>query len=112
LPVALIAGGGAALTGGVIVGLVGVSEASSAPTSDGEAADGARTKMIVGDVIGGVGLAAVVVGVVMLLTAGDDPPPEVGQQASSSARPAGRRGERCARTPCWSASATGLTLRW
>ena len=112
LPVSLIAGGGAALTGGVIVGLVGVSEASSAPTSDGEKADAARTKMIVGDVIGGVGLAAVVVGVVMLLSAGDDPPPAVGASASSSAwRPARGRG-RCARAACWSASANGATLRW
>jgi hypothetical protein len=111
LPVSLIAGGGAALTGGVIVGLVGVSQASSAPTSDGEEADAARTKMIVGDVIGGVGLAAVVVGVVMLLTAGDEPQPEVGQQPSTAARPT-RGSTGCARTPCWSASAGGATLRW
>ncbi|MEJ7730255.1 MAG: hypothetical protein WKG00_13685 [Polyangiaceae bacterium] len=113
LPASLIAGGGAALAGGVIVGLVGVSEASSAPTRDGEEADAARTKMIVGDVIGGVGLAVVVVGVVMLLTAGDEPPPEVGQHASSfSTGHARRGGARCARTACWSASASGATLRW
>lgn len=109
LPVSLIAGGGAALTAGVIVGVVGVSEASSAPTSDGDEADSARTKMIVGDIIGGVGLAAIAVGVVLLLTGGDDVPAQVGQQAAGHGLPGARA---CARPVCLRPTPQGAALLW
>ena len=70
LPFALIGGGAPALAAGVIVGMIGVGEASDAPTSDGPEADGARTKMLVGDILGGAGIAAGGVGAVLLLLGG------------------------------------------
>ena len=78
VPVTLMAGGAAAFGVGLAVGLVGVSEAGDAPTSDGPEAKAARTKAIAGDVVGGVGIAAAGVGLILLLVdlTSEDPSPE------------------------------------
>jgi hypothetical protein len=66
LPLVLLGVGGALFIGGTTLGLVGVSQASSAPTRDGSAAHGAQTKAIAGDLVAGAGTAAV--GLILLLT--------------------------------------------
>jgi len=68
-------GGGVAFGVGLTVGLLGVSQAADAPTSDGPEAESARTKSIVGDVVAGVGIVAAGVGLVLLLVDGDDQDP-------------------------------------
>jgi hypothetical protein len=68
LPLALIGGGGALLVGGIVVGVLGVSQASSAPTKDGPQASSAKTKALVGDILGGAGIVAAGIGVVLLIT--------------------------------------------
>ena len=74
LPIVLM-GGGAALLGIAIgVGVAGLRQANDAPSSEGDEADGARTKAIVADVLGGTGIVAAAVGLVLLLTGDDDPP--------------------------------------
>jgi hypothetical protein len=67
LPVALMVGGGALLAGGVVVGLLGVSQASGAPTQDGPDATSGKTKALAGDIVGGVGIAAAGLGVVLFV---------------------------------------------
>jgi hypothetical protein len=67
LPIGLLAGGGAAIAGGVTLGLVGLADAHSAPSATGPAASDARTKGIAGDVLAGTGIAAAGVGLVLLL---------------------------------------------
>jgi hypothetical protein len=98
IPIALLAGGGAVAAAGLVVGLVGVSEASDAAPGDDDAADAARAKAIAGDVVVGVGVAAAAVGVVLLLT-GDDGAPPAREQATD-------------RTHRWAAGPRGLALRW
>ena len=103
LPFALIGGGAAGLGAGAIVGLFGVSQASDAPTRDGPEADAARTKMHVGDVLGGLGVVAAGVGVVLLLTR-----PSARAPASARATPAPRIGSSvvalCRRGPSMSSA--------
>jgi hypothetical protein len=67
IPLVIVGAGGAVFVGGLVVGLLGVSQASSAPTKDGPEASAARTKGLIGDVVGGTGLAAIAVGGVLLL---------------------------------------------
>jgi hypothetical protein len=67
LALGLTVGGGAALVGGVVVGLVGVSKAGSSETRDGSGADSARRLALVGDITAGVRLVAAGVGVYLLL---------------------------------------------
>lgn len=67
LPIALLSGGGALAVAGVVVGIVGVTEASDAPTSDGPEARSARTKAITGDVLAGTGIVGAGVGLFLLL---------------------------------------------
>ena len=67
LPVVLLAAGGAALAGGVALGLVGLADARGAGSATGPAADDARAKGLAGDVIAGTGIAAATVGLVLLL---------------------------------------------
>lgn len=98
LPIGLIAGGGVAVAAGLVVGLVGVGEASDAAPGDDGAADAARAKAITGDVVVGVGLAAAAVGVVLLLRGDDAPPPP--------------RDQLAARGPRWAAGPRGVGLRW
>lgn len=66
LPFSLIAGGAAILGAGAALGLVGVNDASKAPTRDGPAAEQARTLALAGDVLAGVGIATAVAGVIVL----------------------------------------------
>lgn len=66
LPFTLIAGGTAMLAGGAALGLTAVNDASSAPTRDGAAAEGARHLALAGDVLAGVGLATAAAGVIVL----------------------------------------------
>ena len=70
LPIALMSVGGGLFIGGMTVGLVGLRQASQAPTRDGPEANAARTKGVVGDVIAGTGVATAGVGLVILLTSG------------------------------------------
>jgi hypothetical protein len=70
LPVALLVGGTLVFAGGLAVGLVGIKEASDAPTRDGPDADSARTKMVIGDIVGGVGVVVATIGVIVLATSG------------------------------------------
>jgi hypothetical protein len=74
LPIAIMSVGGGLFIGGMTLGLVGVRQASQAPTRDGPEANAARTKGIAGDVIAGTGIAAVGVGLVILLTSGSPRP--------------------------------------
>jgi hypothetical protein len=56
LPVALMASGGAVAVVGVAVGLWGLSQARNAPSKQSPEVDAAKTKALVGDVLGGLGL--------------------------------------------------------
>jgi hypothetical protein len=67
IPIGLMAGGAAVLGVGITVGMIGVGEAKAAPTRDGPEAARARTKMMAGDVVGGVGIAAAGAGAVVLV---------------------------------------------
>lgn len=78
IPFVLLGTGGVLVTSGMAVGLFGVGQASGASTRDGSDASAARTKGVVGDVLGGVGLAAAGVGLVLLLTQGGSLPTTVG----------------------------------
>ena len=92
LPVALLAGGGALLAGGIVVGVLGIAKASDAPTHDGSDAKTARTLGVVGDVMGGVGLVGVGLGTWLLLSRGTSSSPAGAATACSpwiSARSAG-----------------------
>ncbi len=51
LPFILLGVGGALFVGGATLGLVGVSQASDAPTKDGDAASSAKAKGIAGDLL-------------------------------------------------------------
>jgi hypothetical protein len=66
-PVVLLAGGGAAVIGGVVTGVVGVVHASEAPARNSAAAERARSEALAGDVIAGIGVAACLVGGIALL---------------------------------------------
>jgi hypothetical protein len=68
VPVALAVSGGIAAVAGVALGLVGVKEAGSAPTSDGPEAHHARSKALAGDLVAGSGVVTAAAGVVLLLT--------------------------------------------
>jgi hypothetical protein len=70
LPIALMGIGGGLFVGGLTLGLVGVNQASGAPTSDGPAAHSAQAKGIAGDLIAGAGIATAGVGLILLLTRG------------------------------------------
>ncbi|MEZ4301627.1 MAG: tetratricopeptide repeat protein [Polyangiaceae bacterium] len=85
LPFALMGAGGAALVAGVTVGLVGVSEASAAPSASGPEADAAREKGIAGDVLSGAGVATAGAGLVLLIL-------EKTQPTTARARPWVRAG--------------------
>jgi hypothetical protein len=98
VPIALLAGGGAVAAAGLVIGLVGVSEASDAAPGDVEAADSARAKALTGDVVVGVGVAAAAVGVVLLLVGDDGAPPARDQAAP--------------RAPRWAAGPRGIGMRW
>jgi hypothetical protein len=78
LPIVLMSLGGALLGAGVTVGLVGVAQASHAPTSDGPDASAARVKGIAGDVLGGLGIATAAAGLVTLLVQGRSTQAQVG----------------------------------
>lgn len=77
IPVVLMGAGVAVLGAGVAVGLIGYGDAKDAPTQDGEEADAARTKMLAGDIVAGVGGAVGAAGlawlIVELVTAPDEP---------------------------------------
>jgi hypothetical protein len=82
VPVVLIGSGFATFAAGLAVGMAGVIEASSAPTRDGPEADGARSKALVGDIIGGVGLATAGTGIALILLSA-----ATGPKSTAGARP-------------------------
>lgn len=67
LPFALLGGGGAALGGGIALGLAGLAGARKAVSAQGPAASEARALGIAGDVVASVGVAAAGVGLVLLI---------------------------------------------
>ncbi|WP_438015558.1 tetratricopeptide repeat protein [Sorangium sp. So ce315] len=79
LPIVVMGVGGALFAGGAILGLSGLKQASDARSSADADASAARAKGIVGDVLGGVGLATVGVGLYLLL---DDPAPSAPETGS------------------------------
>lgn len=90
LPVILLSVGGAMLVAGTTVGILGVNQASDAPTRDGAAASAAQTKGIVGDILGGAGIATAGIGLILLLTgAPTSPAPRGGTGLTVSASGAG-----------------------
>jgi hypothetical protein len=68
LPVVLLSVGSALLVTGTTVGILGVNQASNAPTRDGAAASAAQAKGIAGDLLGGAGIATAGIGLLLLLT--------------------------------------------
>ncbi len=79
---ALAVSGGALLTCGVTLGVVGVSKARNAETSDDSDASSARTFALVGDITAGVGLVTAAIGTWMLLApAGNEPAPSTSRTA-------------------------------
>ncbi|WP_437587546.1 hypothetical protein [Sorangium sp. So ce1000] len=94
LPVVVLGVGGALLAGGTLLGLSGLQQAGDARSSTGADAGAARAKGIVGDVLGGVGVATVGVGLYLLLK---DPAPSTTKAGSV--------------TPWLSASGAGIEVR-
>ncbi len=66
--IVLLSGGAVVFGVGLTVGLVGVKEATDAPTADGPDASAALTKTIAGDIILGTGVAIAAAGLIVLLT--------------------------------------------
>jgi hypothetical protein len=89
LPIVLMSVGGGLFVGGVALGLVGLRQATGAPTRDGPEAHAARTKGVAGDVIAGTGLATVGVGLVVLLASGRSRPATTGVGLWTSGATAG-----------------------
>ena len=75
LPFVLLGVGGAMFVGGATLGLIGVGQASSAPTRDGSAAHAAQAKGIAGDLLAGAGIATAGIGLILLLSRGSASPP-------------------------------------
>ncbi|WP_437935795.1 PEGA domain-containing protein [Sorangium sp. So ce341] len=94
LPVVVMGVGGALFAGGAVLGLAGLKEASDARSGTGSDASSARAKGIVGDVLGGVGIATVGVGLYLLLNESAPSPPKAGSV-----------------TPWLSASGAGVEMR-
>ncbi|WP_437809661.1 hypothetical protein [Sorangium sp. So ce1078] len=94
LPVVVMGVGGGLLAGGAILGLSGLKQAGDARSSTGSDASSARVKGILGDVLGGVGVATVGIGLYMLL---NQPAPSTPKAGSV--------------TPWLSASGAGVELR-
>lgn len=67
VPFTLLGVGAVTLATGVVLGVAGMSQAGAASPTDSATLDTARTKAVVGDVVGGVGIAAMAVGVGALL---------------------------------------------
>jgi hypothetical protein len=65
LPITLMVSGSAAFASGLTVGLLGLKQAQSSPTRDGPQVTAAKTKGLVGDVLGGTGIAALGVGILL-----------------------------------------------
>ncbi|XXY53444.1 hypothetical protein WME91_20135 [Sorangium sp. So ce269] len=80
LPIVVMGVGGAFVTGGAVLGLSGLKQAGSARTSGGSDASAARAKGIIGDVLGGVGIATVGIGLYLLLNS--DPAPSAPRSGS------------------------------
>ncbi len=99
VPVSLMAGGALVFGGGLALGLVGVTEAEDAPAAEGEEADAARSKMLVGDIIAGVGIAGAATGLVLLLI-----------QSSTSEADSSAAASRV--QPWASGAAAGVTVRF
>ncbi|WP_437333376.1 hypothetical protein [Sorangium sp. So ce394] len=94
LPVVVMGVGGALFAGGAVLGLSGLKQASDARSGTGSDASSARAKGIVGDVLGGVGIATVGVGLYLLLNESAPSPPKAGSV-----------------TPWLSASGAGVEMR-
>lgn len=75
LPLVMMGSGLSVFVTGLSVGLTAMTEAGEAPTSDGPEARVARSKALIGDIVGGTGIAMVGVGVILLLTTGGSSKP-------------------------------------
>ncbi len=90
LPIILLSVGGALIVAGTTVGILGVNQASDAPTRDGAAASAAQAKGIAGDLLGGAGIATAGIGLILLLTgSATSPTPRSGAGVTVSASGAG-----------------------
>ncbi|WP_437575404.1 hypothetical protein [Sorangium sp. So ce887] len=94
LPFVVMGVGGALFAGGAVLGLAGWKQAGDARSSTGSDASSARAKGIVGDVLGGVGVATVGIGLYLLL---NEPAPSTPRAGSV--------------TPWLSASGAGVEMR-
>ncbi|XXX74668.1 hypothetical protein WMF30_44160 [Sorangium sp. So ce134] len=94
LPVVVMGVGGALFAGGAVLGLSGLKQAGDARSSTGSDASAARAKGILGDVLGGIGVATVGVGLYLLLNEPAPSPPKAGSV-----------------TPWLSASGAGVEMR-
>ncbi|WP_437480529.1 tetratricopeptide repeat protein [Sorangium sp. So ce1014] len=94
LPFVVMGVGGALFAGGAVLGLAGWKQAGDARSSTGSDASSARAKGIVGDVLGGVGVATVGIGLYLLL---NEPAPSTPKAGSV--------------TPWLSASGAGVEMR-
>lgn len=94
LPVVVLGAGGALFVGGAVLGLSGWKQAGDARSSTGSDASSARAKGILGDVLGGIGVATVGIGLYLLL---NEPAPSTPTAGSV--------------TPWLSASGAGVELR-
>lgn len=77
LPIALMAGGGALVVGGAVIGVLALGKAQDAPSSEGDDADSARTLALVADIAMGLGLISAGIGLALFLVDGSsERPPE------------------------------------
>jgi hypothetical protein len=101
LPLVMMGTGLSVFVTGLSVGLMAMAEAGEAPTSDGPEARVARSKALIGDIVGGTGIAMIGVGVILLLTTG----------GSSKPAPAEPKAEVSV-TPWAEGSAAGVRVRF
>jgi hypothetical protein len=87
VPVAFMAGGGAVFAGGLIVGILANGKAGDSETGSDSAADSAKSMALVADIMMGVGIAAVGVGLVLVLMDDDSPESARGEAPSFAATP-------------------------
>ncbi len=78
LPLILLAGGGALVAGGAVVGFLALGAANDAPASTGVEADQARTLALVSDVLVGVGVVTAAVGAYFMFFSGETDPQAAG----------------------------------
>lgn len=85
LPFALLGVGGAAIVGGVALGLSGFVDSRGATSGSGATASDARAKGLAGDILAASGIAVAGVGLVLFLVQQSRPPAQTGRVWATSA---------------------------